>query len=102
MEFIDVPHKDGSDPNNNTNSSFDGENGESCGIIKIENDIKVFAYGGAGGSGGNGVNASAGGAGGYPGARDWSEAGAGRWSEEITGTELAVILVQKDKIMGTY
>ena len=88
MEFIDVPHKDGSDPNNNTNSSFDGENGESCGIIKIENDIKVFAYGGAGGSGGNGVNAS--------------EAGAGRWSEEITGTELAVILVQKDKIMGTY
>ena len=79
MEFVNTLSKDGSNPNNNTNSSFDGGNGENCGIVNIENDVKIYAYGGSGGSGGSGVDVSAGGAGGYPAARNW------RWSELAGG-----------------
>lgn len=47
--------KDNDDnPVTNTNSGFDGENGENCGKVSINDDIKVFSYGGRGGSGGQG------------------------------------------------
>ena len=78
MEFVTNPHKDGSNPNNNTNCGFDGENGESCGVVFIRGDLKVYAYGGKGGSGGNGKSSSGGGAGGYPAARNW-------WWTELVG-----------------
>ena len=42
--------KDGSDPRFNTNSGFDGESGENCGVVNILDGIQVYAYGGAGGS----------------------------------------------------
>ncbi len=62
LEFENEPSKDGSDPNNNTNCAWDGEDGEDCGIISINEDIIIYAYGGSGGSGGNGVASSGGGA----------------------------------------
>ena len=61
MEFVETPHIDGSNPNNNTNCGFDGEKGENCGKINIFEDIKVYAYGGNGGAGGNGILSSGGG-----------------------------------------
>ena len=61
MEYVNEPSKDGSNPNNNTNGSFDGENGENCGIAKFHDDVKIYAYGGGGGSGGNGAGSSGGG-----------------------------------------
>ena len=48
-------------PKINTNSGWDGEDGEDCGIVKINDDIKVYAYGGNGGDGMPGISAGAGG-----------------------------------------
>ena len=49
-------------PKTNTNQSWDGEDGEDCGIVTISNDIKVYAYGGSGAEGGPGISGGAGGA----------------------------------------
>ncbi len=61
MEFVNQPPKDGSNPDNNTNCARDGENGNDCGVVNIEGNLQVYAYGGNGGSGGNGVSSSGGG-----------------------------------------
>ena len=54
--------KDNDDnPLTNTNTGWDGENGEDCGIVKINNDVKVYAYGGSGGAGERGISEGAGG-----------------------------------------
>ncbi len=62
-------------------SGSDGESGEDCGEININNTLIVYSYGGAGGSGGiftAQTGSSGTGAGGYPAARN-------RWSAELDG-----------------
>ena len=48
------------DPNINKSQGYDGEDGEDCGIVKINNEVKVYAYGGAGGAGEKGITVGAG------------------------------------------
>lgn len=47
-------------------SGSDGEKGENCGNVNINNSLTVYSYGGAGGSGGVSSSSSGGGGGGYP------------------------------------
>ena len=55
-------------------SGKDGEAGENCGKVNINNTIQVYVYGGDGGNGGKANNSNSGtGGGGYP------AAGIGRW-----------------------
>ena len=58
-------------------SGCDGERAEDCGLVNINDNVTVYAYGGGGASGGlfTKLTGSSGtGAGGYPAARNWSEA----------------------------
>ena len=72
--------KVGDNPLNNTNSGFDGENGENAGKIGIFDKAIVYAYGGDGGAGGTDNSTSAGGGGGgYPAAGIGGGGAGGRW-----------------------
>ena len=72
--------KVGDNPLNNTNSGFDGENGENAGQIGIFDKAIVYAYGGDGGAGGTDNSTSAGGGGGgYPAAGIGGGGAGGRW-----------------------
>ena len=68
LEFNSDNPVDGSDPQYNTNSGWNGGNGENGGVVNIYDDVVVYAYGGGGGHAGNGVESSGSGSGGYPGA----------------------------------
>ncbi len=52
---------DGSNPKYNTNSAWDGQNGEDCGTVNIYEGVTIMAYGGSGGSGGEGLESAGGG-----------------------------------------
>lgn len=51
----------GDNPDFNTNCGYDGKSGENCGNISVNDDVKIYAYGGSGGSGGTDETTSAGG-----------------------------------------
>lgn len=62
------------------NSGRDGEKGEDCGTIYINDSLTIYAYGGAGGYGGVDTTRNSGsGAGGYPAAGIGGGGAGGRW-----------------------
>lgn len=62
------------------NSGHDGEKGEDCGTIYINDSLTIYAYGGAGGYGGVDITRNSGsGAGGYPAAGIGGGGAGGRW-----------------------
>lgn len=62
------------------NSGKDGEKGEDCGTIYINDSLTIYAYGGAGGYGGVDTTRNSGsGAGGYPAAGIGGGGAGGRW-----------------------
>lgn len=63
----------------NWSINSDGRDGEDCGTITINNDLVVYAYGGAGGSSGVNLRDNAGYSGSGTGAGGYPAAGIGRW-----------------------
>ena len=65
-------------PETNTNLGWDAGDGEDCGIVAVNGDIEVYAFGGSGASGGSSSDSAGGGG-------RWISSSRNRSVEELAG-----------------